>query len=133
MHYLGSHRGKKGDEGSQIRSYMGKEISDDFIAKSIDLSALGVDDIALQKDDALDLIEYFKNNLIPILGGDVLEKNETTYQYNYDNWAFPFSGALTNEESIRESCQKAFEYISTYPKKNCIFSIVIGKISEPAK
>lgn len=112
-----------------VRVEMKKDIPDELRAKSIDLSSIGVADLAWHHDDALALIEHSKINLIPILGGDVLEKNGTNYQYNYDNWSFPFSGQLTNEESVRASCQKAIEYISKYPKKECIFSIVIGNVS----
>jgi hypothetical protein len=46
-----------------------------LVRRGISLSALGLGDVALEKDDALEGIKLITEAMVPILGGDVYFKN----------------------------------------------------------
>jgi hypothetical protein len=87
--------------------------------KAIDLTSIGLNEVAWQKGDALLLLDYFDTNSVFVLGGDVLTLQDGTYQHNYDNWFFE-----KNEGNAKDSVQKAKIYISDYPEGNYVFVIV---------
>ena len=64
-----------------------KEILEYIENNSIDMLEMGVFNFALLKNDALVLLEKFKNSNILIYGGDFINKENGKINYNYTNWS----------------------------------------------
>ena len=64
-----------------------KEILEYIKDKSIDLSEMGVNNFALLKDDALELIKKFGKNNILLYGGDFIMRKDGKINYSYTNWS----------------------------------------------
>ena len=92
------------------------------------LADIGINEIALNREYALKAVDILRTESIPILGGDVYEKQDETYCSTYDNWYCEKSNYTNDEEYLKESWNKAENYIKNY---NCgegnlfFFTIVI--------
>lgn len=87
--------------------------------KGINLSAIGLSEVAWRYNEALLLIDYYKSNKIFILGGDVLTNNNGSYIHNYDSWHLN-----TDQGTYLDSIQKARKYITNYPEGDHAFVFV---------
>ena len=88
--------------------------------KEIDLSYLGLNEVAWRKVDAIELLNYFELNSVFVLGGDVLSLQKGSYKHNYDNWYFEKSMG-----NFKDSIRKAKHYLENYPDGDFIFVLVI--------
>lgn len=69
----------------------------------------------------LDVVELYKKNNIPILGGDVYIKKDEVYHSTYDNWY------VNKEEKdyLNISIEHTLNYINSYKnKENVVFVLV---------
>lgn len=66
-------------------------------------------------EDAILVLEHFKNKKKIVLGGDILTEN---LEYNYDNWYYNIEPSQNSEFNIECSIKVAFEYLSDYIKTN---------------
>lgn len=99
-----------------------------FFEKSISLKSIGVNNIALLKKDALEMLETVKSLEIPVLGGDVCEFFNGNLEYNYDNWYCNKEANESYKNFVERSVKKAKEYIKDYSipnNKDVYFSIVL--------
>jgi hypothetical protein len=83
-----------------------REILEFIKNKSIDLSEMGVNNFALSKNDALELLEKFKENNILLYGGDFLEKKAGQINYNYTNWSIDGKDIMYNLEYTKDFIKK---------------------------
>ena len=96
-------------------------IKKDLLNRAINLSHLGVNELAWKYEDALHVLDELVNKNVIIVGGDVLEKQENTIDYTYDNWYY-------NGNNLQDSFKQAKEYITNYCLRNGVnyyFVIVI--------
>lgn len=71
----------------------------------------------------LDIIEYYYNNEIPILGGDIYIKIDNKYEPTYDNWYIEKESF--QKSYLQESIQYAREYIEEYPDKDKVAFVLV--------
>ena len=100
------------------------EIPTELKGKDINLTHLGVNEVAWQRSDAIQLLDSFMSKSVFVLGGDVLSNQNDNYKHNYDNWYFE-----KEHGDEKESILKAKEYISNYPEGDYVFVIVTEKNS----
>lgn len=90
---------------------MNKNIPQEIQKKGISLQKIGTNDIGWTYLNALEVLEYLKNNYHTILGGDIYKKNENGYTLTYDNW-------YINESDCDKSIQISKNYIDHYHERN---------------
>jgi hypothetical protein len=88
--------------------------------RSIDLDEMGVNNFALLKQDALQLIEKFKKNNILLYGGDFIIKENGKLNYNYTNWS-------TNGRDIESNLNYAKAFIGKYATDNTYIEFITEK------
>ena len=71
----------------------------------------------------LDIIEYYYNNEIPILGGDIYIKIANKYEPTYDNWYI--EKKRFKNSYLQESIQYARKYIEEYPDKDKVAFVLV--------
>ena len=81
-------------------------------------NSIGVKNWALSKKDAIKALDKFYELQIPILGGDVCEKNNDVIQYNYDNWYCDRQPNESQLDFVNRSIALARDYISNYNSDN---------------
>jgi len=98
-------------------------------AKGISLRELGIQDMALERGDALAAVELLRKASTPILGGDVYVKRKANIELAYANW---YSDPNPNEASndyLRCSWHATENYIKNFPEPmdgEPLFVLVIG-------
>ncbi|RHH66514.1 MULTISPECIES: Imm40 family immunity protein [Vagococcus] len=90
---------------------MNENIPQEIQKKGISLQKFGTNDIGWTYLNALEVIDYLKNNYHTILGGDVYKKNGNGYTLTYDNW-------YINESDFDKSIQISKNYIDHYHEQN---------------
>ncbi len=87
----------------------------------------GLREVGLERSDALLAIELLRENMVPVLGGDVYFRQNSKITVAYANWyCEPKVGEDVVDFSSR-SCSKADEYIKQFPTqdgKEALFVIV---------
>jgi len=68
----------------------------------------------LTKKQALDAIEKFRTNKVPILGGDVIYIENGRMDYTYDNWSTNRSGGESDDDYINRCAFESKDYIEKY-------------------
>ncbi len=91
----------------------------------VPLFNININNWALSKGQALDVIQSFLLLKIPILGGDVYEISNGTFQSNYDSW---YCDKNENEEHltyVQRSYEKAQAFINNYSQDNFFYFAVV--------
>jgi len=83
-----------------------KEILEYIENKSTDMLEMGVFNFALLKNDALVLIEKFKNSNILVYGGSFITKENGKLNYNYTNWSMDTTDIIYNLEYSKNFIEK---------------------------
>ncbi len=102
----------------------------ELLKKGHSLDYLGINNWALSKESALEILNRFEESQICILGGDVFELADTIVRPNYDNW---YCNRLPDETDIaylKKSIEKAKDYIMNYNVSNnsqIFFAFVFDK------
>jgi hypothetical protein len=93
----------------------------------ISLQSLGIDDIALNREDAICATDLLCTSTIPILGGDVYIKKANRIELAYANWHSDPSSNETRAQFAERSCSEAKQYIFDYPSSDAIpvFALVL--------
>ena len=106
------------DKGYDLRKFQGTPDNDIVISK------------ALNKEDALNLLDLCFELFIPVLGGDVLFlKDNGSLDYTYDNWYINRLQAETFYQFLKRSIDVSKDYINNYhhpflKESSILFNIV---------
>lgn len=98
--------------------------------KGIPLTALGIKDIGLTRDDALRAVSVLQRDSIPILGGDVYFRRGAKIELAYANWHSDPKPDEDRDNFLRRSWTTAFKYIETFPERQDVeplFGLVVGR------
>ncbi len=90
-----------------------KKVSD-ILMRGISLSSVGVNNWALDRDQAILTIDRLESLNIPILGGDVYEIVDDRMESNYDSWHCDRNPEEGIDEFVERSAGCARKYISNY-------------------
>ena len=105
----------------------------EIVAKEIgvqyqSLDSVGIHSVAFDKENALKLLKYCRNEVIPIVGIDVYKLNSGNVDLSddYDNWSCEMKSNENYYEYVKRSYKLALVYIcnSNY-HDNSLFDIVI--------
>ncbi|XSG77057.1 Imm40 family immunity protein [Herpetosiphon llansteffanensis] len=97
-------------------------------AKGTPLTALMINEIGLQRADALHAIELIRAMHKPILGGDIYRQTNDQIDPTYDNWSI--DAGPSHSLDAQRSWDAARTYIERYPNPNnqmLLFVFVLGK------
>lgn len=93
--------------------------------KGYDLKEIGIKSRAFTKQEAIEVVEYYQQTGVAILGGDVLYLDQKgKINYTYDNWYFDKTKEENDEEYLKRSIIGTKNYINKYTNesfKNVIF------------
>ncbi len=89
--------------------------------KEIPLNSIGLNEVAWEKDTALELLDYFRKAGAFVLGGDVLIKDSHKYRHNFDNWHFD-----QTDGNAEQSVEYTRHYIKNYPPGDYVFVLVVA-------
>lgn len=96
-------------------------IKEDSINKAVDLSQIGINELAWGCIDIFRVLEELVDRNTIILGGDVFYDKNNKINHTYDNWYY-------NGNNSQESFNQAKNYITNYCLKNgedYYFSIIV--------
>ena len=105
----------------------------EIVAKEIglqyySLDSVGIHSVAFDKENALKLLKYCRDEVIPIVGIDVYKLNSGNVDFSddYDNWSCEMKSNENFCEYVKRSYKLALVYIcnSNY-HDNSLFDIVI--------
>ena len=85
--------------------------------KGISLTTLGLEEVALRREDALAAIREFRELSVPILGGDVYFEQQGTIEPAYANWYVDQQKDESRKNFADRSCEKAERYVAEFPEK----------------
>lgn len=94
--------------------YLPKIFPTDLLKRAIKLDDLGFKGLAWKFEDCIEVINFFKQNGIIILGGHILTNHNGIPKYNYDNWHYNADDRLSDMENSKISCEIAESYINGY-------------------
>ena len=99
---------------------------------AVPLISIGVSGKAYLRDDALKIITFARENIVPVLGGDVYYKSkiDNAIHLTYDNWYCNREELESLKEYADRSCDVAEHFIINYICKNGfdpIFRIVLAE------
>lgn len=80
------------------------------------LDELGVNSVAFEKREALQILENLKNEIIPIIGIDIYEMKEGIIDFssNYDSWSCDRKEKESLSDFVKRSHKSAYEYVDNY-------------------
>lgn len=86
---------------------------------SIPLTSIGVNGEGYLRNDAINLVSLARQNIVPILGGDVYWKSESKddIQMTYDNWCCDRNEYESLKDYVERSCDVAEHFIIDYTCK----------------
>ncbi|PID44174.1 MAG: hypothetical protein CSB47_11585 [Proteobacteria bacterium] len=85
-----------------------------ILESGVSLSSVGINNWALNKDQAMLAIDEFEKHKIPVLGGDVYEMVDGYPEANYDNWYCDRNANEELEDFVARSAGNARDYIESY-------------------
>jgi hypothetical protein len=89
------------------------------------LKGIGVNNWALDKDIALNVLEKLEELGIAIAGGDVYMKTTDGFDLSYDNWYCNRNSKESYSDFMKRSITEAKSYINNYQSPNTVaFAIV---------
>jgi len=84
-----------------------KYLPEQIISSGISLESIGVNEVAWEYEMALSVVDFLKDNRMPILGGDVYKRIAGEVVPTYDNW-------FVNRSECGYLMQRTFEKAKTY-------------------
>lgn len=100
-----------------------KEI-DEILSTGSPLHDSGVNNWALSRDRALAALDRLEASGVAVLGGDVYLKTDGGIRGNCDNWYFDIEVSELNTRRVRDSIERARDYIRHYPLPDALFALV---------
>lgn len=97
--------------------------------KGYALSELGLREVGLEREIALEAIGLLQNASRSILGGDVYFKRNDKIESAYADWHSDPKPNENRDEFVRRSCEEARHYIKHFPREETVplFVFVVGK------
>ena len=112
---------------------MNKEILKKIMEiSSFPLISIGIIGKAYLRNDAIKIVSLARQNIVPVLGGDVYYKSkfDNDIHITYDNWYCNREEMESLKDYVDRSCDVAEHYIINYNCKkgvNPIFNIVLAE------
>ena len=101
------------------------------ISKYFSLEEIGINNFAFLYQQAILLVDVLRQSNVPILGGDVYLRLESSIEISYDNWYCDKKEDERDSVFVNRSCDVAETFIKEYKRKNAIkeplFAFVIGE------
>ena len=99
---------------------------------AVSLISIGVSGKAYLRGDAIKVISFARQNIVPVLGGDVYYKSkiDNAIHLTYDNWFCNRDKFESLKDYVERSCDVAEHFIINYICKNGfdpIFRIVLAE------
>ena len=91
------------------------EVPEPIRGRAIDLSHLGVNQVAWFKKDTFEILAHLDDTQVAILGGDVLELKDGRFAHEYSNWHSDRQPKESQEDYARRSREETESYINRYP------------------
>jgi hypothetical protein len=91
---------------------------DPVLCVGLPLMDMGINNWALEADQALAAIRQLGDRGIAVLGGDVFIKDAKEVRPCPDSWCCERREAESPAVFVQRSCQAALEYVSAYHRKN---------------
>ena len=108
-----------------------KVATESKISKYFSLEEIGIDNCAFPYEQAIMLVDMLRQSCVPILGGDVYLRLESSIEISYDNWYCDKKEDERDSVFVNRSCDVAETFIKEYKRKNAIkeplFAFVIGE------
>lgn len=102
-----------------------RSVPDELAVRAHDLSVLGINELAWEWPDVLEVLDFCLANSLTVLGGDVYPINEGSAGYSPDGWSTSWAhdeGSTSLHEKwcsyVRKSVQKSKDYIAPYRERN---------------
>src|SRR6478609_3727244 len=92
-------------------------IPEDLRACAISLHHLGVREVALIRQNAVDIISALQGSKWAILGGDVLVERDGAFRHSGDSWHTDRMADDSCPEFIDRSHRESRSYIERFPEK----------------
>lgn len=93
--------------------------------RGLALSMLGLADIALRREDALEAIEILGDDGVPILGGDVFFLQDDDVRLAYANWHTEKRPSEDDVAYRRRSCLETSNYIGSFPNRTGVIPLFV--------
>lgn len=106
--------------------FWSKEI-DEILKVGKSLNGIGVNNWALTKSQAMEVLEKFSKLKVPVAGGDVYENSDGVFQSNYDNWYC--DSEKNDKDYVIQSIKKSKEYIKSYNLNSKYFFVLVPSLS----
>jgi hypothetical protein len=91
---------------------------DPILAVGMPLSDIGINNWALDADQALGAIRQLGSQGVAVLGGDVFIRDGKDLRACSDSWCCERREAESQSGFVQRSCQDAIDFISKYHRKN---------------
>lgn len=88
------------------------------------LLELGVNELAFPLEKYEEIISYYLQSKIIILGGDILIRNKNSFKFTYESWYYNPNKNIPHEENLVKSYTQAEEYLKKFPNKNVYFTVI---------
>ena len=87
---------------------------------AVPLISIGVSGKAYLRGDAIKVISFARQNIVPVLGGDVYYKSrsDNDIHITYDNWFCNRDKFESLKDYVERSCDVAEQFIINYICKN---------------
>ena len=91
------------------------------------LAALGLDEAAWTRSDALELLSHLKGAQVAVLGGDVYTEGPGQLEPTYDNWYCERRPGEEFPAYAERSQREAFSFVDGYPDlPGILFAFVLN-------
>ena len=91
------------------------------------LESVGVNSYALNKADALNLLNLLDKQRVSVLGGDVYVSDNSQLSLTYDNWHSDKEASESEESFCSRSIVESEKYINNYLNTNAYFALVLDR------
>ena len=95
---------------------MTKDYAQLLATKGVSLGQLGLEEVALRREDALRAIRVLQESSVPILGGDVYFEQQGGVESAYASWYVDKQDNESRKTFADRSCLKAKNYVVEFPK-----------------
>ena len=91
------------------------------------LAALGLDDVAWSREDAIELLAQFSGEPVAVLGGDVYIESAGHLKPAYENWYCERRPGETLQTYSQRSQQQALTFLRSYrDSPEVLFALVLN-------
>ena len=100
-----------------------------LVSKGVSLQSLGISELGLLRDDALQGVEVLRTSSTPILGGDVYFIREGSVEQAFANWHTDQHHGEGRREFAERSCLQTAEYVETFPLRPDVSPVFVFVVS----